>query len=382
MSSEAGGNSPQPAPAAHTILPAAYWVEQTLDDDADSSLGDTESSTASLSASILEYRTIHGRTFHSDRATDVQYWTPNDENATDSQDIIHHMLTLVHDGQLFRAPLKDNMGKALDIGTGSGTWAIDFADQFLSTSVIGTDISPIQPSWIPPNLRFEIEDATQEWTFAENDFDYVHMRYLFGSIADWPGLLKQAFRVTKPGGYVESYEASCVMKSDDGSLVEGSPMDQWGKVFVEAGRKFGRPFDVVNERIVVNAFEEAGFEEITTWEFKIPLNGWPKDRKLKEIGQYSLLGLDRDLEGWILFIWSQVMGWSREEIGVYVAHLRRQLRDTKVHGYVLTRAVYGRKPEDGQPIPPPKIPTPPATTAASPAAASPPATTSPPAAAE
>ncbi|KAG6085741.1 hypothetical protein E4U16_002115 [Claviceps sp. LM84 group G4] len=36
----------------------------------------------------------------------------------------------------------------------------EFADQFPNTSVIGTDLSPCQPQWIPPNVRFEIDDAT------------------------------------------------------------------------------------------------------------------------------------------------------------------------------------------------------------------------------
>jgi hypothetical protein len=46
-----------------------------ITDDADSALGaDAASSTASLATSILEYRTVHGRTYHSDRVTDHQYW--------------------------------------------------------------------------------------------------------------------------------------------------------------------------------------------------------------------------------------------------------------------------------------------------------------------
>lgn len=332
--------------ALANILPAEHWVQQPLEDDNDSSYSDdAASSTASLSASILEYRTLHGRTYHSDKNTDAEYWTPNDEKMAEAGDIVHHSITLAHDGALFKAPLKANVERALDVGTGSGLWAIDFADQYPSASVIGTDLSPSQPTWIPPNLKFEIDDATQEWTFSENHFDYIHMRYLFGSIADWPKLLKQAYRTCKPGGYVESFEASCVYKSDDGSLKEGSPMDQWGKVFVEAGRKFGRPFDVVGEKIVERAFEEAGFQDIQTWDFKCPIGGWPKDQKMREIGQYALLSIDIDLEGWILYIWTSVMGWSKEEVTVYVAHLRKQLRDKRVHAYVDFRAVWGRKPE-------------------------------------
>lgn len=34
----------------------------------------------------------------------------------------------------------------------------DFADAYPSCEVIGTDISPTQPPWAPPNLRFEMDD--------------------------------------------------------------------------------------------------------------------------------------------------------------------------------------------------------------------------------
>jgi methylase of polypeptide subunit release factors len=33
----------------------------------------------------------------------------------------------------------------LDFATGTGMWAIDFADKYPAASVIGTDLSPIQP---------------------------------------------------------------------------------------------------------------------------------------------------------------------------------------------------------------------------------------------
>lgn len=29
----------------------------------------------------------------------------------------------------------------------------DFADEYPNCEVIGTDLSPIQPTWIPPNLK-------------------------------------------------------------------------------------------------------------------------------------------------------------------------------------------------------------------------------------
>jgi len=65
------------------------------------------------------------------------------------------------------------------------------------------------------------------------------MCYLFGGIADRNALLKQAFRAYKPGGYVESFETSCVFKSDNGTLLEGSPMDQWGRCLLRRARSLG-----------------------------------------------------------------------------------------------------------------------------------------------
>lgn len=50
--------------------------------------------------------------------------------------------------------------KVLDIGTGTGTWAIDMGDEFPEAEIIGTDLSPVQPDLVPPNVRFFVEDSS------------------------------------------------------------------------------------------------------------------------------------------------------------------------------------------------------------------------------
>ncbi|KAK6949670.1 hypothetical protein Daesc_009753 [Daldinia eschscholtzii] len=208
------------------ILPASHWAQLppvNVRDDDDSAFEDAASSTASLTASILEYRTVNGRTYHSERGN-AQSWGPNDAIHDESMDIF------------------------------------DFADQYPNAEVIGVDVSPQQPQWIPPNLRFEVDDVTQPWTYEPDSFDYIHIRWLVGTIPDWYALFREAYQALKPGGYLESQESSCMMTSDDGTVKEGSPLDQWSKVFSEAGKKTGRTFTVIEEDLQRKAMEAAGFE--------------------------------------------------------------------------------------------------------------------------
>lgn len=73
-------------------------------------------------------------------------------------------MLLLASNELFRAPIDKNPQSVLDVGTGTGIWAINFAEQFPSATVIGTDLSPIQRAWVLLNCRFKLDDATLDWT--------------------------------------------------------------------------------------------------------------------------------------------------------------------------------------------------------------------------
>ncbi|KAM5354615.1 hypothetical protein ACJ41O_001262 [Fusarium nematophilum] len=258
----------QPATGSPTgeLLPAEHWaqLEGELDEsDRDSALSDNSSSTASLTSSILEYRTILGRSFHSERGN-AQYC--------------------------------------------------------------------------------QIDDCTQEWTFKENSADYVHARWLVGSVQDWEGLFKQAYRALKPGGYLESHETSARVLSDDGSVEENSALGQWGNFFIQGGHKLGRPFTVVEDELQEKAMEAAGFVDVRVTTLKCPIGAWPRDEKLKEVGRFMKLALGRDVEGAVIFM-ADLLGWKKEEIAVYAAHLRRELASNKFRPYYRQNIVIGRKPD-------------------------------------
>ncbi|RSL84450.1 hypothetical protein CEP52_016434 [Fusarium oligoseptatum] len=279
-----------PAKAPADFHHAQHWASLRAGDtsDGDASVeDDVASSTESISSSILHYRTIHGRTYHSERGN-AQYWTPNDEHHNESMDINHHLLSLSLNGKLHLAPLKDDIKKVVDIGTGTGIWAI---------------------------------------------------------ISDWSALFKEAFRVCKPGGWVESYEASPRMESDDGSVTETCAINEWGKFFIEGGKKLNRTFEILDKDLQKKGMEEAGFVDVQTWDFKAPIGGWAGDPRLKEIGQFAQAALEQDYEGYVLFMANMVLGWSKEEVSTYCAQLRREIRSGRFHPFYRQRVVYGRKPE-------------------------------------
>ncbi|CCE28065.1 uncharacterized protein CPUR_01539 [Claviceps purpurea 20.1] len=323
-------------------LVAAEDIHVNDQDDIDSVFSEDQSSTTSIASSVFEYRQIHGRTYHSDKFT-ANYLYPNDDQQLQSEELSHHYLTILLDDLLFLAPIeKDKIHRVLDVGTGSGIWAIEFADQFPNASVIGTDISPCQPQWVPPNLCFEIDDASLEWTWNANHFDFIHMRYIVGGIQDWTALLKEAYRCCAPGGWVESFEYDVELRSDDGSTELEPVLATLGELFREAGKVLNRPFFV--QEIQRQAFDEAGFVERRVVQHKIPIGPWAKDRKFAEAGRFVRAALENDLQGYTQMLW-QSLQKPADEYHMWLAAMHKAIRNPKVHSYGMAQVVYGRKPE-------------------------------------
>ncbi|KAI4688976.1 hypothetical protein J4E81_007693 [Alternaria sp. BMP 2799] len=304
--------------------------------DSGSLLGDE---TDSLASSILHHRMENGRQYHAYR--DGAYWGPNDELAKEILDFAHHMYLLTLDQKLHLAPLV-NPQTILDCGTGTGIWAIDMADQYPSATVTGTDLSPIQPEWVPPNCHFEIDDVSLEWTFPPNHFDFIHIRELFGCIPDWDFFFQQAYKHTKPGGWIEIVEHSVCPTSDDGSMGPDHFYHTWGKVVVEMGDRFGKTFTIWEES--AERIRRAGFVDVTVMEYKWPMNGWPTDKKLKNIGRWNQLRLMDGVEGFMLRLLTQVGGWSVARAQLHLAQMRKELKSYRTHAYLPGTVVYARKP--------------------------------------
>lgn len=101
---------------------------------------------------------------------------------------------------------------------------------------------------------------------------------------------------------------SVVPTSDDGSVTEGSIFDQWGKVSLEAGIRFGKDLRIHEQ--IKGYLEDAGFEDVVEQVFRWPIGPWSKDPRMKEIGLWNQIHWQEGIEGWSMALLTRVLGVS------------------------------------------------------------------------
>lgn len=105
----------------------AHQAETTIEagNDSEDAGYETESESrvsTSISSSVRDYAFEHGRRYHKFREGTYQF--PNDESEQEREDMKHAMVVNLCGGKLHYAPLH-NPQNIIDVGTGTGIWAID-----------------------------------------------------------------------------------------------------------------------------------------------------------------------------------------------------------------------------------------------------------------
>jgi hypothetical protein len=113
--------------------------------------------------------------------------------------------------------------------------------------------------------------------------------------------------------------------------------------------KIGRLIPKVGEH--KQLMEGVGFMDVQDVVLKRPTNDWPKDPRMKEIGRvsdvfactrnghlticdkFSCLNYLQGLEGFTLAPFTRVLGWTVEEVQVFLALVREESTNRKMHGY-------------------------------------------------
>ncbi|KAH6663462.1 S-adenosyl-L-methionine-dependent methyltransferase [Halenospora varia] len=316
--------------------------------DSDSSSDESVTGTGLMSAtgsssnsSIFDFHFRYGRTYHKYCAG--EYYMPNDEQEQERMDLQYCIINFVLDGRKILAPIQQ-MNLVLDQGTGTGIWAMDIGDDFPDTEVLGIDLSPIQPTFVHPNVRFEIDNFNQSWDRPPETFDLVHSSLNNGfGLRNWDSFLAESYRCLKPGGWMEAKEITFLPLSDDDSLPKNCAISIWHEKLHE-GATMGAANLRLTSSDVIPLFEKAGFVNIVALNFKIPIGSWPKNAKWKEIGECQHCALRDGLQAFSQVVFRQFLNYSEQDLEIFLMNVRKELGNRAYHWYWPFFTVYGQKP--------------------------------------
>ncbi|KAL2119971.1 hypothetical protein VTJ04DRAFT_6932 [Mycothermus thermophilus] len=313
-------------------------VDNDYTDDEANGGGITSPSSASVASSVYEFVEENGRTWH--KYKEGKYYLPNDAKEQSRLDYQHKISKILLGGKLSLAPV-ENPKRVLDLGTGTGIWAVEYAEQHPNSNVLGVDLSPIQPEYVPPNCVFEVDDIDDDWVY-QHKFDFIHARYLLPFVKKkWPVLFKDIYDNLNPGGWVESQETIVYFQAVDNSL-EGTALQRWNALLLEGIQKTGRS---ATEAVRVRHYlAEAGFVNIREKKFAVPMNPWAKGKEQKEIGSMQLVNNLEGIDGITIGVFTRVLGWKKEDVDKLLVDVKKDLANKNIHAYITILVAWGQKP--------------------------------------
>ncbi|KAI1002870.1 hypothetical protein K3495_g5333 [Podosphaera aphanis] len=330
----------QPSPLYDDSSP---WL--THDDDMDSTLGEEDGSEAeycSVTDSVYDYRVENGRTYHA--YMDGKYLLPNDEREKDRMDMVYHAILEIFEKKAFFAPVK-NPQRIVDMGTGTGIWALDVGDQYPEAHVVGIDLSPIQPKWVSPNVEFRIDDIENPWVFSR-PLSLIHSRLMSGhSIRHWPTYLRQCYLHLAPGGWVEAQDTLFFPQAlSSGPFPPDSHILKWHELFQSGMRTAGCDLSISAENIR-DAMEQAGFVNVRIHKDMLPIGPWCSEPRLQNAGTLIRESFIEGIGGISSAVFTRVLGWEVLNLELFLEKVRKEWRTKDIHGYWPLFSVYGQKPE-------------------------------------
>ncbi|KAH8655815.1 S-adenosyl-L-methionine-dependent methyltransferase [Xylariales sp. PMI_506] len=353
-----GGSHPLPVASATTPMPISptrmqpppqsHWSRQELNPFVPK-FSDIELERESSGDSVLEAGSIlgeSGRTYHSYKSDTSAYLLPNDPAEQDRLDLQHAMLSYLWDGELVLAPLPRAPKMVLDVATGTGIWALEFARANPSSFVVGTDLSKIQPEPDVRNCLFEKVDCEDDWMWSYK-YDYIHIRMIVSAIRNPQRLIKQAYEHLNPGGWLEMVDVDWDLLSEDGPdrdvRVATCHLKRWADLCAVGAAANG--VDVHKAPRYKRWLLEAGFSEVREEQFKLPCTPWPTDPKARRVGLWMQANYLGGLRG-VAFKMLRSAGMSQLEIEEFIAATREEVKHGNIRGYTPLYVVYGKKPYD------------------------------------
>jgi ubiquinone/menaquinone biosynthesis C-methylase UbiE len=136
--------------------------------------------------------------------------------------------------------------QVLDVGCGTGGWAIEAARMYPMMSLLGIDISEKMIDYaracanaehVADRVSFHVMDALSTLAFSPASFDLVNLRLGISFVRtwDWPKLLSEFQRVTRHGGIVRLTEGEAAESTSPAQVRITQLLHQ---AFYNAGNSF------------------------------------------------------------------------------------------------------------------------------------------------
>ncbi|KAH7027964.1 S-adenosyl-L-methionine-dependent methyltransferase [Microdochium trichocladiopsis] len=281
----------------------------------------------------------------------ASYAFPNDDTAQSVEDERYVLGIILCEDRLHLAPVASELSKpgarVLDLGTGTGLWAMDMGDHYPHAEIIGVDISPIQPTLVPENVMFLVADMEQDFDGEDESYDFIHARHTLECVVDPAGLLSKIYRLLKPGGYVEFHGNDHIPQvDDDGTLPPNTSyaVRELTQLVAEGVKRYSKTeYDIIAQAGPLVA--AAGFESVTSEMRKLPLGLWPQDLRMHTCGFHALSSFMRGMRGLCArTLGPEGLGWTAPQIEAFLTTVRRDAVDPRFHAWFPYHVVYARKP--------------------------------------
>lgn len=207
---------------------------------------------------------------------DVPYALPKDLEEGQRLNLQHYIFRYVLRGN-YAAPLSGQISTILDVGSGTGIWGQEMAQAFPTARVFGLDLEPPQTvslaasaASFPSNYHFVQGNLLEGLPFPDRMFDYTHQRMLVLGIPvqRWPDALRELWRVTRPGGWVELLELGTEIQPAGSAT---STLLRWSTNFLHS-----RGIDSPSMKLLGGMLDQQGLRSVVSRALDIPLGSWDR----------------------------------------------------------------------------------------------------------
>ncbi|CAG8949920.1 hypothetical protein HYFRA_00004250 [Hymenoscyphus fraxineus] len=204
----------------------------------------------------------------------------------------HQVWLLTLRGALHLVSTPESFRSVLDVGCGTGVWALAIASMHTNVQVTATDLTPPTSIVPPANVKFIKADADTEWALGK--FDFIHGRMITSGIHDWQVFLSRCWEHLEFGGVLELLDICHPFGSDDPSSELASAVIRFGHAAEKCWGKKGLDYRASMKH--VDRLTKLGFENITETELKWPLGEWASTDREKKMGKLTLSNFRTFLE--------------------------------------------------------------------------------------